>query len=497
MWPMEKVSLVFPHQLFENNPALLQGNTVVLVEEYLFFRQYTFHKQKLVLHRASMKAYAESAEVAGNKSLYIDAFDERAEVRQLIAWLKQQGTKHIYYCDVVDDWLGTRIESTAADCGIQTTRFDTPNFICSDAYIREYFSNNKRFYLTRFYTDQRLRLNILLEDGKPLGGQWTYDVENRSKMPAGTYVPPLPIAKANPYVTEAIAYVEKNFPDNFGSAKAFNYPITHNESREWFALFLKERFANYGIYQDAIVHGETTLFHSIITPMLNVGLLNPAEVIEQAIEKAQEYGVPLNSLEGFVRQVLGWREYIRAVYVLKGRQQRTGNYWKHNRPVPGSFYKGNTGIAPIDDCIAKLNYSAYNHHIERLMVLSNFMCLCGFKPNAIYQWFMEFYIDAYDWVMVPNVYGMSQYADGGLMSTKPYISSSNYIVKMSHYKVAGNEKWMRVWDALYWRFISNNRAFFGKNPRMAVMVKQLDKMGSKLQEHHQIAESYLDGLNTK
>lgn len=488
---MENVSLVFPHQLFENNPVLLSGNTVFLVEEYLFFRQYAFHKQKLVLHRAAMKAYEKSKELTGFSKHYIDAFDNRGDIRNLIAWLKEQGTKQLFYCDVVDDWLGCRIEETAAKLGIQTTKFESPNFICTEAYLRGYFAKSKRFYLTKFYTDQRERLNILLEDGKPMGGQWTYDIENRSKMPAGTSVPALPTAERSTFVTEAIEYVQKNFADNFGAAELFNYPVTHAESREWFSLFLKERFANYGIYQDAIVKGEATLFHSVITPMLNIGLLNPAEVVDEAVNAAKKYNVPLNSLEGFVRQVLGWREYIRAVYILKGRSQRTHNYWKHNTSIPAVFYTDNTGIAPIDDCIAKLKNSAYNHHIERLMVLGNFMCLCGFKPDAIYQWFMELYIDAYDWVMVPNVYGMSQYADGGLMSTKPYISSSNYIAKISHYKPAGNEKWMKVWDGLYWRFIANHSSFFGKNPRMAVMVKQLDKMGDKLPEHIRVAEEYL------
>jgi deoxyribodipyrimidine photolyase-related protein len=494
---MEKVSLVFPHQLFEDNPVLVPGAAVFLVEEYLFFRQYTFHKQKLVLHRASMKAYQQSEALAGFTTEYIQAFDERADVRNLIAWLKSQGTKQLFYCDVVDDWLGRRIEETAAAQDIKTTKVESPNFICTEAYVREYFAKSKRFYLTKFYTDQRERLNIMLDNGKPLGGQWTYDVENRSKMPQGTYVPPIPVAKPNAFVTEAIAYVDTHFADNFGVAKAFNYPITHAESRQWFGLFLKERFANYGIYQDAIVKGETTLFHAVITPMLNIGLLNPAEVVDEAMNSANEHGVPLNSLEGFIRQVLGWREYIRAVYILKGRSQRTHNYWKHDRDIPAVFYTENTGIAPIDDCIVKLKYSAYNHHIERLMVLGNYMCLCGFKPDAIYQWFMELYIDAYDWVMVPNVYGMSQYADGGLMSTKPYISSSNYIAKMSHYKPAGNEKWMKVWDGLYWRFIANHSEFFGRNPRMAVMVKQLDKMGPKLPEHIRVAEEYLERIGGK
>jgi deoxyribodipyrimidine photolyase-related protein len=491
---MSSISLVFPNQLFAAYPALHAGQEVVLVEEFLFFKQYNFHKQKIVLHRATMKAYADTLQKQGYSVTYIDSISELGDIRQLLPKLAAKGVTKISYCKTVDDWLESRLQSTAAQCGIELKVYENPNFICTEDYLNTYFATKKRYYLTAFYTDQRQRLGIMLDEGKPLGGKWTFDTENRLKMPAKTPVPALPKQVESPFIKEAIAYAEQNFANNLGLAAPFNYPITPTQSVVWLKVFLKERFANYGIYQDAIVPGQTYLFHSVITPMLNIGLLSPAQVIDEAIAAADEYGIPLNSLEGFVRQVLGWREYLRAVYQREGKKQRTRNYWNHGRPIPKAFYDGTTGIAPVDDCIKKLHQTAYNHHIERLMVLGNFMCLCGFSPNAIYQWFMEFYIDAYDWVMVPNVYGMSQFADGGLMSTKPYISSSNYIMKMSNYKPAGNEDWMLIWDALYWRFIHENRAFFQKNPRMSVMTMQLDKMGPKLQNHLRIADEYLASL---
>ncbi len=491
---MSSVSIVFPNQLFANHPAVHTGQEVVLVEEFLFFKQYKFHKQKIVLHRASMKAYAQRVQKQGNPVTYIDAISELCDIRLLLPHLAAKGVTKISYCKTVDDWLEKRLQTAAAQCQIELQAYESPNFICTEEYLSSYFANKKRYYLTAFYTDQRQRLGIMVNDGKPVGGKWTYDTENRLKMPAKTPVPHLPKQANNPFVDEAITYTETHFANNLGQAAPFIYPVTHAESLAWLKVFLQERFANYGIYQDAIVPGQSYLFHAVITPMLNIGLLSPAEVIDEAIAAAEEYNIPLNSLEGFVRQVLGWREYIRAVYLREGKKQRTKNYWNHGRPIPQAFYNGTTGIAPVDDCIKKLHQTAYNHHIERLMVLGNFMCLCGFSPNAIYQWFMEFYIDAYDWVMVPNVYGMSQFADGGLMSTKPYISSSNYIMKMSNYKPAGNEAWMQIWDALYWRFINENKAFFAKNPRMSVMTMQLDKMGAKLQNHLQIADNYLASL---
>jgi deoxyribodipyrimidine photolyase-related protein len=210
------------------------------------------------------------------------------------------------------------------------------------------------------------------------------------------------------------------------------------------------------------------------------------------MEKCHE--VSLNSLEGFLRQVIGWREFVRLVYLHAGSQQRTRNSWGLSRSLPASFYDGTTGIVPFDRSIQRALKHGYCHHIERLMVLGNFMLLCDIAPNSVYRWFMEMFIDAYDWVMVPNVYGMSQHADGGLMTTKPYISGSSYIHKMSDYPKGA---WSEIWDALYWRFIDRERSFFGQNPRMRVMVGQLDRMGKKLDHHRAVAERFLETIHVQ
>ncbi|MBL7876504.1 MAG: cryptochrome/photolyase family protein, partial [Cyclobacteriaceae bacterium] len=203
------------------------------------------------------------------------------------------------------------------------------------------------------------------------------------------------------------------------------------------------------------------------------GLLTPGEIVEAVLKYSAKHAIPINSLEGFLRQLIGWREFIRGVYGAKGSFQRTKNYWNFDRPIPKSFYDGTTGIEPVDTTIRKVLKTGYCHHIERLMVLGNFMFLCGFHPNAVYRWFMELFIDAYDWVMVPNIYGMSQFADGGLMATKPYISGSNYILKMSNYKKGD---WCEIWDGLYWMFIYKHQKDLARNPRMSMMVRQLQKM---------------------
>ena len=237
--------------------------------------------------------------------------------------------------------------------------------------------------------------------------------------------------------------------------------------------FIETRFDKFGIYEDAIVANEQALHHSVLSSSLNIGLLTPKQVVDKVILKANAYKIPVNSLEGFIRQIIGWREFIRVVYEREGRKQRTKNYWNFTRKIPASFWKGTTGIEPVDTVIKKVLQSAYTHHIERLMVLGNFMLLCEFDPDEVYKWFMEFFIDAYDWVMVSNVYGMSQFADGGIMSTKPYISSSNYLIKMSDFKKG---EWQQTWDALFWRFMHVHRDFFESNPRIGMLLKTFDKM---------------------
>ena len=267
--------------------------------------------------------------------------------------------------------------------------------------------------------------------------------------------PKVDFVKPNAFYLEAIAYTQKYFPENYGKLNAdFIYPSSFAESKTWLQNFFKTRFSEFGAYEDAIVLNENILHHSVLSPMLNVGLITPRYIIDEALQYASNYEIPLNSLEGFIRQIIGWREFIRAVYELRGNEERTKNYWGFTRKIPASFWNGTTGIGPLDSTIKKVLETGYCNHIKRLMVLGNFMLLCEFDPDEVYRWFMALFIDAYDWVMVPNVYGMSQFADGGLMATKPYISGSNYLMKMSDYKKG---EWQTVWDGLSWRFMHTHR----------------------------------------
>jgi deoxyribodipyrimidine photolyase-related protein len=489
-------SIVFPHQLFREHPALVPGGIVYLVEEWLFFHQYRFNQQKLVLHRATMRMYTDYLTQQGYEVRYIPATSEDCDIQKLIPSIASAGVRKLHYADVVDDWLRQRLTKGAQQQGIELQEFRSPNFLEDRAEISKFFDNRQRLKQTDFYIDRRKHHEILLDKfDKPLGGKWTYDVDNRQKFPKNRSAPDVDLPELNEYVREAQSYVTQHFGDNYGSVEqpfaAGFYPTTYAEAEDWLSDFLTVRFADFGAYEDAIVLEEQILHHSVLSPLLNTGLLLPRQVIDAALAMVDK--VPLNSLEGFVRQLMGWREFIRITYERQGRIQRTRNYWGFTRRVPESFWAGTTGILPVDATIRKARNSAYCHHIERLMVMGNFMLLCEFDPDDVFRWFMEMFIDAYDWVMVPNVYAMSQFADGGGMCTKPYISGSNYLMKMSDYPKGD---WQKVWDGLFWRFMHVHRDFFLGNPRLGMLVKTFDKMSSeKQQQHLSVAEQFIASLD--
>lgn len=482
------VAIVLPHQLYKENPALEGAGVVLLVEDPLFFfdKKYPvyFHKQKLMFHRATMKQYQKMLEERGFVTHYVEAKE-----CSYFDILKKMAPDRVQMVDPVDCIADKRLDDVCKKLFIERRVFDSPGFLSTRQQIANYFKGLSHYSFTPFYITCRKVDSLLLdEEGKPLGGKWTYDQENRKKMPSDLFIPPLPKSKNTPYISEARSYVEKEFPNCIGLATDFIYPTSHKEAEEWLASFLESRLELFGPYQDAIVDRELLLMHSLLSPLLNVGLLTPSYVVKKTVEYSRHKEVPLASLEGFLRQVMGWREFVRGVYQTAHVTQRKKNFWNHKRKIPHSFYSATTGIEPVDETIKKLQKYAYCHHIERLMVLGSFMLLAEFDPDEVYRWFMEMFIDSYDWVMVPNVYGMSQFADGGLMTTKPYICSSNYILKMSNYKKG---PWCDIWDGLFWRFMKKHESFFKNQPRLGLLLSSLAKVDSaKLAK----AEAFLSTL---
>jgi deoxyribodipyrimidine photolyase-related protein len=490
-------TLVFPHQLFARHPAIAADRTVWLVEDALFFgdQRYpaAFHRQKLIMHRASMKRYATEA-LAGYSVQYVEYQDVHAGMEALFERLGAAGVSALHVADPADFMVEKRLRRCSAAFGIPLVWYETPAFLNTPSAIHAFYDGRKTYFQTDFYIWQRRKHRILLtDDGKPMGGRWTYDTDNRQKLPPSVNVPSVPGVAENAFVHEARDYIETCFPHAPGASRPFIYPTCHSEARAVLQQFVAERLSSFGVFQDAISQRTPFLFHSLLSAPLNCGLLTPDEIIEAVMRAfSHQPALPIASVEGFVRQVIGWREFMRAVYVREGVRQRTANFWGHGGALDERWYTARLGIPPVDDAIRKAQSFAYNHHIERLMVVGNLMLLCEIHPMAVYRWFMEMFIDAYDWVMVPNVYGMSQFADGGLITTKPYLSSSNYIRRMSDYRPG---PWCDIWDSLYWRFVDKHRLFFAANPRLNMMVGHLERMGeAAVRAHWQRAERFMNDL---
>ncbi|PPG03597.1 cryptochrome/photolyase family protein [Pseudoclavibacter sp. RFBI5] len=503
--------LVFPNQLFEEHLAAPVGTRFVLIEHELLFRQYRFHSHKLVLHRASLARFAKRLIGHGFAVEYLESRKELPSKRQLAELIRREAPRRVTWFDVVDDWLERDLLG-ALEAGGYTwsgdDELESPNFLTGRAEIDAWFSGNDA-RMHAFYTWQRRRLGLLLDaDGEPLGGRWSFDAENRKKLPRG-YVPPKvarfeghpvlqregtfnldallgdePAAGSaeprNADVEEAIAWVGSEFPDAPGDPTTFAWPTDADEAQRHLAEFVRERLRDFGPYEDAISSEHPFLNHGLLTPALNIGLLDPRQVVQAALDAA-DTETPLASLEGFVRQVIGWREYMRATYQVRGRELRTSNALDHHGRLTPGWWQGTTGLEPVDLVISRVLETGYAHHIERLMVLGNAMSLLRIHPDEVYRWFMELFVDAYDWVMVPNVYAMSQFAAGADITTKPYVSGSNYLRKMSDLP-AGD--WTARWDALYWAFVDDHRAVFARNPRTQMTVALLDRMEPEKRAEH-------------
>jgi deoxyribodipyrimidine photolyase-related protein len=474
-----------------------------LIEESLFFGDaenfVKFHKQKLWLHRATMKRYQRRLEQLGFETVYLSYRSEPNALQAHLESLLGGSNKSKDSMLVVepDDYLlNRRLQRYSRNSGIELKYLPNPGFLNGLGENAEYRAGKKRWFMADFYKWQRRRMNLLMEKDEPIGGKWSFDEENRKKVPKKLLpeIPELLELQFDEIDEEAREYVENRFAENFGEIETFFYPTSHSDAEAWLKHFLTHRFEKFGTYEDAIVEGESWLWHSMLTPALNVGLLTPDQVVKAAIDHFEQHDVPLNSVEGFIRQIIGWREFMRATYHDLGVEMRTTNHWGHHRKIPQSFYDGTTGIVPLDDTIQRLLKTGYCHHIERLMVLGGFMFLCEFDPDEIYRWFMELFVDSYDWVMVPNAYAMSQNADGGSITTKPYFSGSSYIRKMSHHKKG---EWCDVWDGLYWRWIWNHADELAKNPRWAMMCSMVKKMDEdKRQTHLENAEAFLHQLDS-
>ena len=483
---MSKATLIYPHQLFKNNPAIDVARKVYLIEEPLLLSYNPIHKAKLVLHKLSMDYYQTHLKDQGYTVERIAITDHKT-TSSIFDYLSGQGITEIHVIDTVDYYLEKAISSS----GLSRVWYDSPNFLLEKKEAIERFRKSKKF-MANYYKTLRKDMNILMDGDQPTGGKWSFDEDNRKKIPKNIAIPEEPEFDESDIVSDAASWANTVECESYGDACCW-LPYTHEGAQQYLNSFFQQRFENFGAYEDALTTRGTRLWHSALSPLLNIGLLSPLDIINKALEYASNSAVPLNSLEGFIRQIMGWREFIRASYEVDGVAMRTQNFWNHKRVLPSSFWLATTDVSPLDHSIKTALKYGYNHHIERLMIMGNFMLLAQVRPDDVYKWFMSMYLDAYDWVMVPNVYGMSQFSDGGSFATKPYISGANYIKKMSDYK--GGD-WEGLWTGLYWNFIQSNIDVFKSNHRLSMMPRLLERMNADTRmKHFQAAESYLQTLH--
>ena len=467
--------LILGNQLF---PLEIQNiedrETVFMCEDFGLCTYEKHHKSKIALFFNAMRSFRDSLEAANIDCIYYD-FNNKFEdsfIKKLSSEIKDNKFSCIRFFEIEDKPFENEVMQMISDLDIKCEVLNTPMFLDSRESFKNFVGDKKFLLQANYYKKARKEMDILIENQKPVGGKWSFDDENRKKLPKGYIIPKLPVIKERVDSDEISNFINTEFNDHPGNINNI-FPYSTEQALDWLDTFFEERFKDFGPYEDAIFMGEHFQLHSALSSSMNLGIITPQQIITKARDYAEANDIPLNSLEGFVRQIIGWREFIRGIYQNFSEKMIDANYWNHNRKLSEAWYTGDTGIAPLDDAIKGALEFGYTHHINRLMVLASIMNMSRIHPSEIYKWFMEMFVDSSEWVMVPNVFGMGTFADGGIFATKPYISGSSYILRMSNFKKGD---WCEIVDGLYWKFIEDNKEFFAKNPRLSLMIRALDKL---------------------
>ncbi len=474
-----KLFFILGNQLFPSKylNRFKKDHLFFMAEDYQLCTYEKHHKQKILLFLSSMRSHAENLKKDKFKIEYIKIEDKEFKddyIKKLKKIINSKNIKEISSFEVEDKFFEKKIYQFLKKEKIKWNVIQTPMFLNSRDEFKQYLSKSKKPFMATFYKDIRKKSGILMgSDGNPIGGKWSFDEDNRNKLPKNISIPKLPKINETNHTKNLKPIIEKLFKDHPGKTDNFWFATEYNDVIKLLNFFIKEKSNLFGDYEDAVDQKDNILFHSALSPYINLGLITPEFIIKKVLEFHKNKKIRLNSLEGYMRQVIGWREFMRGIYQSYSNEMENGNFFKQNRKMKKSWYEGTTGLPPLDYAIKNALNHGWSHHIERLMILSNIMNLCEIKPTIVYKWFMEMFVDSSDWVMVPNVYGMGLFSDGGIFATKPYICGSSYFMKMMDFKKG---EWCNTMDGLYWRFIDRNRKFFLKNPRLSMMVRIFDKM---------------------
>lgn len=480
---------ILGNQLSQQQAALQsvdspQDAPVILIESRQMAEERPYHRQKLVLVWSAMRHFAEELRQAGWDVTYCieDEFQ-----KPLQAWLEDRQISQLRLMQPQDFPFESYLQCLDLPCELQFVENNL--FVWEAEAFAKWAQGRKTLVMETFYREGRKRFDVLMEGKEPAGGTWNYDKENR-KPPKGKMETPSPLWFEADETTQAVMERVATLGKAYGEMEPFRWGVTRSQALEVLDYFIETRLPNFGPYQDAMVTGEDTMWHALLSPYLNLGLLHPQEVIEAAETAYRERDLPLASVEGFIRQVLGWREYMRGLYLQFGAEYAENNWFGHETPLPAFFWDADkTDMNCLHQVLKQVERTGYAHHIQRLMILSNFATIAGLSPQEVESWFHAAFIDAYDWVMQTNVIGMGTFADGGQLATKPYGSSANYINKMSDYcQDCGYSRTKRTGDNacpfnfFYWDFLDRHADKLKSLGRMNMILANLKKMSDEEKE---------------
>ena len=493
---MSKLRLILGDQLSESISSLKdcdKSKDIILMCEVWDEATYVkHHKKKIAFLFSSMRHFVKELGQLGYKVEYtkIDYTNNTGSLRgEVERALKRYNIEQIIITYPGEYRLLDDIKRWEADFGVLVEIRNDDRFLCTPDEFTDWAKDRKKLRMEYFYREMRKKYSILMDGDAPVGGQWNYDTENRKPPKDGLSIPKPYINETDHITRNVIEIVAKFFPKHFGNLRPFYFAVTRDQALQAFKMFIEQRLSHFGDYQDAMIEGEPWMYHSHISFYLNCGLLLPIECIKTAEDAYRQGKAPLNAVEGFIRQIIGWREYVRGIYWLKMPEYAEENFFKAKRKLPDFYWEANTKMNCLRQCVSETKENAYAHHIQRLMVLGNFTLLAGIDPHQVNEWFLSVYADAYEWVELANVSGMVLFADGGYLASKPYAASGSYINKMSNYCKKCNYKVTEKnganacpFNYLYWDFLARNREKLKSNHRLGMIYKIYDRMDREKQK---------------
>ena len=487
-----RLVLILGDQLSPNIAALEKADKasdIIVMAEVMAEGTYVpHHPKKIALILAAMRKFAARLRNDGWTVAYSE-LDDSENTQSIVGELLRRADHHETSRVIATEPGEFRLIEALQAAPLDVEIVEDNRFIASHAEFERWAEGRKALRMEYFYRDMRRKTGLLMEGDQPAGDKWNYDHENRKPAPDDvTFDGPLRF-EPDETVAEVLDLVERQFPSNFGALRPFWFATDRDQAEAALAHFIEHALPKFGDFQDAMLSDNRFLYHAILSPYINIGLLDPVEVCQAAEDAWRAGHAPINAVEGFIRQIIGWREYVRGIYFLEGPDYPNGNALGHSRPLPDFYWGGETRMHCVSKAVEQTRDEAYAHHIQRLMVTGNFALLSGLDPQAVSEWYLAVYADAFEWVEAPNVVGMSLFADGGVIASKPYVSSGAYINRMSDYCKSCDYKVGEKTGAnacpfnlLYWDFLNRHRDRFSNNPRMGNMYRTWDRMDETRRE---------------